>query len=126
MSGAKTILVVEDEDLVREYIVSALQLEGYNVLAAADSLEALRICEGSQRPIHLLVTDVVMPRMSGGDLAEQARRTRQDLSVLYVSGYAPNAIERQGVLAPNAHFLEKPFGIDELVDAVREILDEGQ
>ena len=121
--GAETILLVEDEKAVRMMIRKTLQSKGYTVLEAQHGQEALSICEDYSGPIHLMVTDVVMPLMSGKELAEQLAPQRPEMKVLYMSGYPDNSIVQHGVLEPGTEFLQKPFTLNTLEAKVREILD---
>lgn len=92
-------------------------------MKAANGGEALLLCEQHEGPIHLMVTDVVMPRMSGRALAERLAPLRPEIKVLYMSGYTDDALVPQGVLEPGTHFVEKPFTPDVLAYKVREVLD---
>ena len=121
--GTETVLVVEDDPSVRELAVRVLESCGYRVLAAGDGLEALQIGERHDGPIHLLLSDVVLPYMSGSELARQLLHTRPETRMLYMSGYPDGAIAQQGVLAPGIFFLPKPFTIEDLTRTVREVLD---
>jgi PAS domain S-box-containing protein len=120
--GTATILLVEDEEGVRELTAEILQEQGYAVLVAGDGAEALVIAARHEGPIHLLVTDVVMPRMSGRDLAERLAAVRAETKVLYVSGYHDDIIGRHGVLDAGTAFLQKPFTPESLSRAVRDVL----
>ena len=122
--GSETILLVEDEDAVRDLVCRMLQLFGYNVVEASHGEDALRVSERFEGPIHLMVTDVMMPQMTGGELAERMKPVRSDMRVLYVSGYTDDEIVRQGVLEADMAFLQKPFAPDALARKVREVLDE--
>jgi two-component system cell cycle sensor histidine kinase/response regulator CckA len=124
-TGGETILVVEDEEALRNVARRALDAAGYEVLIAADGNEAIRTAAENRGNIHLLVTDVVMPRMSGNVLAQDLSRTRPALKVLYMSGYTDDAIVHHGVLDAGTHFLAKPFTGADLVRKVREVLDGG-
>ena len=122
LAGTETILVVEDEDAVREVAARMLRSAGYRVLTASNGSEALSSCEGHPEKIHLLLTDVVMPGMSGRQLAKRMREVRPELQILYMSGYLPSAIGHHGVLEPGEVFLHKPFNGKELRRKVRRAL----
>jgi two-component system cell cycle sensor histidine kinase/response regulator CckA len=122
--GSETLLLVEDEDGVRALSRHVLQGCGYNVLEAADGREALRVAGRHEGPVHLLVTDVVMPGGLGGrQLADQVLGLHPRAKVLYVSGYTDDAVVRHGVLEEHVAFLQKPFGPTALACKVREVLD---
>jgi CheY-like chemotaxis protein len=121
--GTETILVVEDEDPVRELAERCLRSQGYRVLAAVDGVAALALCEHHRGTIDLLVTDVLMPRLSGPDLAEQLTATRPTLRVLYMSGYPQGAVANRRTAFSEAEFLQKPFLPDDLARRVRAVLD---
>jgi len=124
MQGQETVLLVEDEDIVRDLACRVLSENGYTVLEAHDGREALLICEKYGGPIHLLVTDVVMPGgMSGRQVAERLRTLRPDVKVLYMSGYTDDTIVHHDVLEPGMAFLQKPFMPDILLHKVREVID---
>ncbi|MBI3895895.1 MAG: response regulator [Acidobacteria bacterium] len=121
--GEETVLVVEDEGMLRELACEFLQSSGYAVLEAGNGPKAVEISRGYQGPIHLLMTDAVMPGMSGRELAQRLHDDRPDLKVLYVSGYTDDAVLRNGLLEPGTAFLQKPFTRDSLSRKVREVLD---
>jgi NO-binding membrane sensor protein with MHYT domain/nitrogen-specific signal transduction histidine kinase/CheY-like chemotaxis protein len=121
-SGTETVLVVEDEEAVRQLAARTLFVRGYTPLVAHTGEEALRLSEQHLGPIHLLLTDVVLPRMSGSRLAESLLDTRPDIRVLYMSGFAENAIIHHGVLQPGIDFIQKPFTPHALAVKLREVL----
>jgi PAS domain S-box-containing protein len=121
--GSETVMVVEDEAAVLSLSRRALEAQGYVVLAASDGAAALRILERHGGPIDLLLTDVVMPGISGRELAEQLTARRPGVRVLYMSGYPGDAVVQQGTLAPGSAFLQKPFSPDGLARKVRDVLD---
>ena len=116
------ILVVEDEDGVRSLVRLALVSGGYKVLETQDGESALALCASYEGPIHMLLTDVVMPQMSGPLVAEKATALRPDLKVLYMSGYTDDAVVRHGVLSKDVPFIQKPFSPATLRTRIREIL----
>lgn len=122
-SGSQTVLVAEDEDMVRELIRSVLEKHGYTVLTARDGMEALAVDEGHEGPIHLLITDVVMPGLRGQELSQRMRARRAGLRVLYISGYPQEAISSQGPFGEGSRFLPKPFSPDALARTVRQLLE---
>jgi two-component system, cell cycle sensor histidine kinase and response regulator CckA len=122
-AGSETVLIVEDEPVVRRLTVRALTERGYHVLEAGDGESALAVAREHNGDLHLLVTDVVMPGMNGKELADRLTAERPDLRVLYISGYAEHAVVRQGVLVEGIAFLSKPFDLSELARTVREVLD---
>jgi nitrogen-specific signal transduction histidine kinase/CheY-like chemotaxis protein len=122
-AASETVLVVEDEAAIRQLTNLILQKAGYTVLLAESPVAAERIAGSHPGPIHLLLTDVVMPGMRGPELAQRLLRLRPDLRVLYMSGYIDNAIARLGLLHAGAEFLQKPFTPDGLTRKVREVLE---
>jgi two-component system, cell cycle sensor histidine kinase and response regulator CckA len=123
LKGSETILLVEDEEPVRRLACEILQGSGYTILEAGGGLDALRVCETYNGEIQLMVTDVVMPGMSGRELADELSSLRPEMRVLYVSGYTEDAIGEYGVLEEGVHFLQKPFRPCDLARKVREVLD---
>jgi len=123
LKGREIVLLVEDDHALREVISRGLKKFGYKILEAANGGEALLICEKQKGPIDLLLTDVVLPQMSGRELAERLRSFRADMKVLYMSGYTENAIVNNGILKENVGFLQKPFKVNVLVQKIREIMD---
>jgi CheY-like chemotaxis protein len=121
--GSEFVLLVEDEDPVRELVRDMLEMAGYRVHAASGGPEALEWAQDPANDFDLLVSDVVMPRMNGGELAERLRHLRGELRVLFVSGYPDDAIVRHGVRESGAPFLQKPFTYQMLTEKVREVLD---
>jgi two-component system, cell cycle sensor histidine kinase and response regulator CckA len=121
--GSETILLAEDADPLRDLTRAMLEKNGYTVLAAENGKEAIRIAERQDRPIQLLLTDVVMPGMSGRELANYLVAKRPDMRVLYMSGYTSDSIVRHGVLDPGISFIEKPFSQEGLMRKLREVLD---
>jgi len=123
LGGSETLLLVEDQAEVRRLTKKVLEARGYHVLAAADGEEALRVSQQHQGPIHLLVSDVVMPGMSGREVGLVLAPSRPEMRELYISGYADDSIVEQGVLAAGLAFLQKPFMPEVLARKVREVLD---
>ncbi len=123
--GSEVVLLTEDEDNIREPAQEILEARGYTVLAAQDGAHAIEAARRWEGPIHLLISDVVMPGMSGSELATQLVAERPGIRVLYISGYPEDAIARHGVLQPGRSFLQKPFPPGVLLQTVREILDQG-
>jgi len=121
--GNETILVVEDEETVRKLAIRLLKSQGYRVLEAPDGGKALLLCEKLKERIHLILTDVVMPGMSGRKLVERLKEIHPEMKVLYMSGYTDNAIVHHGVLEEGTKFIQKPFTLENLARKVREALD---
>ena len=122
LDGTETILVAEDQEEVRKYTRKLLEARGYVVLAASGGAEALQVAARYQGVIHALVTDVIMPGMSGRELAVTLLETRPRTKVLYVSGYADESLLPRGVLDQGMVFLQKPFAAVALAQKVREVL----
>jgi hypothetical protein len=120
--GSETVLLVEDEAAVRQFARRALESSGYCVLSAGNGAEALSLAEQHPGPIHVLLTDVVMPGMGGPELARQLSLLRPSLRVLFCSGYTDDATVRDGVREAGTAFLQKPFAPEELIHKVREVL----
>jgi len=122
----ETLLVVEDEMAVRHMMRRALRQRGYTVLETSAPVEAIRLCKQHAGHISLLITDIVMPEMTGIDLAERLAKLRPEIKTLYISGYPTQAIAHHGVLKPGVIFLQKPFTPDTLAQKVREVLNTAQ
>ncbi|MEK7867730.1 MAG: PAS domain S-box protein [Planctomycetota bacterium] len=123
LAGKETLLLVEDEEMVRTLACEILRRFGYKVLEAKGAKEAVRVSRGHEGPIHLLLTDVIMPKVGGPELATQLAREREKLRILYMSGYTENALHQQGALRPETILLQKPFTADALARKVRDALD---
>ena len=126
MEGTETVLLAEDEKVVRKFVRSILEKNGYTVLEAHHGSEALRVALQHPGPIDLLLTDMVMPLMGGKLLAEKMIGLRPGIKVLYMSGYSENAVIHHGILEFGTAFLEKPFSVEALERKVREVLDTRQ
>jgi len=124
--GAETVLLAEDEELVREILSEVLEEAGYTVLPAATGAEALGLLSGGATRVDLLLTDVVMPDLRGPDLAAAAAQRRPGLPVIFTSGYTRDAVLREGIAAAEVAFLQKPVDSRELLRTVRRLLDEGR
>jgi PAS domain S-box-containing protein len=122
LRGFETILLAEDSTLLRVLTCALLENNGYEVIAAENGIEAVKLAERCDRPIHLLLTDVVMPGMSGRELADRLAVKRPGMRVLYMSGYTNDAIVHHGVLEPGLFFLQKPFSQEALTHKLREVL----
>jgi two-component system cell cycle sensor histidine kinase/response regulator CckA len=120
--GTETILLVEDDEMVRSLVRESLAREGYKVLDAADPLEARRMADTFRGKIHLLITDVVMPKVSGRELADQLVARRPGMKVIFMSGYTEDAIVNHGMVKPGVDFLHKPFTTETLGRKLREVL----
>jgi two-component system cell cycle sensor histidine kinase/response regulator CckA len=123
LTGNETILVVEDEDILREMAVEFLSSIGYNVLSAENGGMALMIAEQHKGMIQLMLTDIVMPNMNGRQLAERLQREHPDMKVLYTSGYTENVIAHHGILDSGLNFIGKPYKLQSLAEKLRDLLD---
>jgi CheY-like chemotaxis protein len=124
LKGTETILLVEDEELVRTLTRQILEECGYTILEARHGVEALSICEEHGSEIDLLLTDVVMPQMGGRELAERFAPLYPQMRILFTSGYTDDAVVRHGVIAAGTNFIQKPFTPQGLAHKVREVLDD--
>jgi CheY-like chemotaxis protein len=122
--GKEIVLLVEDDNQVRSVAAMTLEMSGYDVLTAANGEEALLFCQRYDGKVDLLLTDLVMPRMSGQELSNRLLKLRPDTRVLYMSGYSENAIIHHGVMEEGTDFIEKPFSPGALTRKIREVLDE--
>jgi CheY-like chemotaxis protein len=122
-SSGETILLVEDDEDVRDYVQFVLRQAGYCVLAADDGDQGLHVVETHDAEIHLVLSDIVMPGMSGPEMAAQARARRPELKVLHMSGYPGETFTRHNTVVPGTLFLQKPFSVETLTQAVRAALD---
>jgi two-component system cell cycle sensor histidine kinase/response regulator CckA len=122
-SGTETILLVEDDEALRTFTAKVLTLKGYLVLIAASGDEALALSKSIKDPLHLILTDVVMPGISGREAARQIKGLWPDVRILFMSGYTENAIVHHGVLDSGTHLLQKPFTAESLAKKVRQVLD---
>jgi CheY-like chemotaxis protein len=121
--GGETVLVVEDDEALRNVACRILRKQGYDVREAKDGRQALAICAQSEVPLHLVVTDMVMPEMSGYELGRQIASRRPDIPVLFMSGYTQDATVREDFVQGTSNFLDKPFTPATLASKVREVLD---
>jgi nitrogen-specific signal transduction histidine kinase/ActR/RegA family two-component response regulator len=121
--GTETVLLVEDKDEVRAAIGGSLEMRGYTVLRASHGKEAVLICRRHGGPIHLLLTDIVMPQMTGPELAQRVALLHPETKVLYLSGYTSDALHRRDMTPPSTAFLQKPFTPEALARRVRAVLD---
>jgi CheY-like chemotaxis protein len=122
--GIETVLLVEDERAVRNLASQILKRQGYCVLEASSGEEALELYRVHQDPIHLVLTDVVMPRMSGRELTDRLLSFHPKIKILYMSGYTDDAILQHGVLEKGVNYIQKPFTMESLTRKVREVLDQ--
>jgi CheY-like chemotaxis protein len=124
--GSETILVVEDDERVRTIVTRVLCEGGYRVLVAGNGDDALALAGADGQPIHLLVTDVVMPGMNGRQLADRLAQAHPEMRTLFTSGYTENIIAHHGVLERGIEFLSKPYTLEILTRRVREVLDKAR
>jgi DNA-binding NtrC family response regulator len=118
------VLLVEDEELVRNMVKSVLEGHGYSVITASQADEACKMCSDTDVPIQLMITDVVMPgNMNSHDLAKHVSDQHPHIRILYMSGYTENTIVHHGILDSNVHFIQKPFTPAMLLTKVRDVLD---
>jgi DNA-binding NtrC family response regulator len=123
LDGDETILLVEDEDGIRKLIRTLLQQRGYRVISASDGADALDVARKYESPIDLVITDVVMPRLSGPELVKRLREERPEFRVIFMSGYAQNGTLDMTSACEHAEVLEKPFSHRVLLSLVRKLLD---
>ncbi|HEV8128592.1 MAG TPA: PAS domain S-box protein [Candidatus Eisenbacteria bacterium] len=121
--GTETILVVEDDEMIRSLIRDILESTGYRVLVADDPDQGMKLIGEQQDEIHLLLTDLILPGMSGRELVDRVTKEKPEMRVLFMSGYSDEAVARHGILEPGLAFLQKPFSRDALVRKVRDVLD---
>lgn len=121
--GTETILLVEDDEMVRQLVKEVLEMSGYRVLEANNGATALLVCDKYQKPIHLLLTDIVMPEMSGRKLAERLIAAQPEMQVIYMSGYTNDTVIHHGISTNAVNFIEKPFKFEDLTAKIREVLD---
>ncbi len=121
--GSETILLVEDDNLLRKAYDLALNHAGYKVITAADGMEARRICASLGTKIHLLLTDVVLPKMKGQELAAELVQSKPDLKVIFMSGYTETGTDHPGISDSDSILLQKPISIRNLLETVRKVLD---
>ena len=122
-TASGTILLVEDDDLLRQMITEMLETIGYSIIARADPLDALSLYKEKAPVVDLVITDVVMPKMNGKELRDRLRAIRSDIKVLFISGYTSNVIVHHGVLEKGVNFLQKPFNMNILARKVREVIN---
>ena len=123
LKGNETILLVEDDELIRTFTYETLITLGYKVLEAEDGLEAYNILEKEGKDINLLLTDLVMPKMDGKELSQQALKLFPNIKILFVSGYTKNYLTQSDFLIDDIEFMHKPYLVNDLANKVREVLD---
>jgi CheY-like chemotaxis protein len=121
--GSETVLLIEDDRSLRDLLCETLEGGGYTVLVSDDGATALKISDQYPGAIHLIVTDVIMPGLTGRQAAETIKSARSEVEILFISGYTNEAIAKHGVLEPGVNFLSKPFTPDDLLRKVRDVLD---
>ena len=121
-AGKETVLLAEDDATIRRMIQLTMESEGYTILAATDGQEAIEISSSYEGDIHLLLTDVIMPKMNGQELANTMLQSRPEMEVIFMSGYTDDAISHHGVLEPGVHFIQKPITPSILAKKLREVL----
>jgi len=121
--GTETLLVAEDEEPVRKIVLRILEKQGYQLLEADHGEAALKKSQETSGPIHLLLTDTIMPKMNGKELAQKLKKSRPKMKVIFMSGYPQEVLARQGTLDPDIHLLQKPFTAEELTQKIRQVLD---
>ncbi len=122
-TGSETLLLVEDEPMVRGLVADILRSSGYNIVEAESPSQAVELCKEHRGPLHLLLTDVVMPEMSGREMAEEIRKLQPDVRVVYMSGYVDECLLRHGVRPMEVPFLQKPFSAAALCGTIRQVLE---
>ena len=122
LTGSSTILLVEDEDAVRMFASRALKNKGYTVYEADSGVSALKVMEETEAKIDLLISDVMMPQMDGPSLVKKIRETDKSLKVIFISGYAEDALD-DNITDKDFNFLSKPFSLKQLAEEVKEVLD---
>ncbi|WP_447973734.1 response regulator [Nitrospira sp. Kam-Ns4a] len=120
--GSGTVLLVEDDEMIRTLASHALHEHGYAVLEAATGEEAVRLCRERRDSLHLVITDVVLPGISGYELAQRLKGLQADIKVVYISGYPGHTLDRYGPVDSSSPLLQKPFSLDRLVQTVHEML----
>jgi len=123
LRGMETVLLVEDEGSLRSVVGNTLRTNGYAVLDAPDGKTAIELAESLETPIDLLLTDVILPGISGRDIADQLQLSHPSMKVIYMSGYTDEFIAEHGIIDPDIVLLEKPFPMSALLENVREVLD---
>ena len=123
ISGTETLLIVENEAAIRNLLQMALRKNGYTVLAAESGREALDLVSTHSGPIHLLITDVMMPDIDGPELVRRLSTIRPETQTLFMSGYMDDALGEQGVLPSSVNFIQKPFSPSTIAQKVRDVLD---